>query len=676
MIHLLLRLTLTFSVSVVILGGSARAETTPTPPSSLPPIEHFFNNPSFSNAVLSPDARFLAMRIGVKGKPDSLGVYDIEKSSAKIVAMFDDLDVAYFQWISPNRLVFNTTETKRAQGEVRFWPGLYAVNRDGSEFRKLVSHGYFDQDRADSKIKRNPANLLPPNYFLMHQKGAQDSEYVYVTTPYTAEGRPSETVDLLRLNTLTRAIESVKRPVGARQWLLDQQGIPRIVTTEKDDKTTIYYRDSAQAEWRKMTEFKTFELSKDVFSPFDFGPDGQLFVETYAGRDKLALHVFDTKTEKVADDPIVALDGFDFKGELIVQNNKLMGIGFEVDATGVQWFDGGMKAAQKEVDALLPGTINTLHVAARPELPVVLVHASSDVLPSTYLLYNTATKKLTNVGSTFPNIKPQQMGQQRFVRLKARDGLDIPTWLTLPPGNVQKDLPMVVLVHGGPYVRGTSWGWNPQTQFLASRGYAVLEPEFRGSTGYGFKHFQAGWKQWGLKMQDDIADATRWAIAQGFANPKRICIAGASYGGYAALMGLINDPDLYRCGINWVGVTDINLIYDGHWSHESDMTEQWKQYGMPVLVGDQVKDAAQLKATSPLEHAARITQPLLLAYGTADDRVPIYHGTKFYEAVKAHNKNVEWIAYADEGHGWRLPENRVDFWSKVERFLSKNIGKP
>ena len=173
---------------------------------------------------------------------------------------------------------------------------------------------------------------------------------------------------------------------------------------------------------------------------------------------------------------------------------------------------------------------------------------------------------------------------------------------------------------------------------------------------------------------NDIADGARWAIAQGYADPKRICIAGASYGGYATLMGLVNDPDLYKCGISWVGVTDINLLYDGHWSFTSDMTEQWKQYGMPDMIGDQVKDAEQLKATSPIVQAARIKAPLMLAYGGVDRRVPMYHGRKFMDAIKPTNQQVEWIEYQDEGHGWHLPANRVDFWSRVEKFLDKNIG--
>jgi len=192
-------------------------------------------------------------------------------------------------------------------------------------------------------------------------------------------------------------------------------------------------------------------------------------------------------------------------------------------------------------------------------------------------------------------------------RYQARDGMAIPALLTLPAGGARK-APLVVLVHGGPYVHGNHWGWNPETQFLASRGYAVLEPDFRGSTGYGDTHFRAGWKQWGLAMQDDIADGARWAIAQGLAGPKRICIAGASY--------------------------------------------------------------------SPIQQAARIKAPLLLAYGDVDRRVPMFHGRKFLDAVKPGNSQVEWIEYQDEGHGWQLPANRVDFWSRVEKFLDRHIGKP
>jgi dipeptidyl aminopeptidase/acylaminoacyl peptidase len=276
------------------------------------------------------------------------------------------------------------------------------------------------------------------------------------------------------------------------------------------------------------------------------------------------------------------------------------------------------------------------------------------------------------LGSAYAKIDPNKMAMQDMVRYKARDGLEIPAYLSLPQVADKKNLPMVVLVHGGPYVRGNSWGWNPEVQFLASRGYAVLQPEFRGSTGFGFKHFKAGWKQWGLAMQDDIADGVKWAIAQGIADPKRICIAGASYGGYATLMGLAKNPELFQCGVEWAGVTDIRYLYRN--SVTSDFPAEYQQYGLPVLVGDKEKDAEQLRANSPTELTDKIKQPLLMAYGGADRRVPIEHGEVFYNKIKKTNDKVIWIRYDDEGHGWGLPKNRLDFWNKVDEFLQKNIG--
>jgi dipeptidyl aminopeptidase/acylaminoacyl peptidase len=334
-----------------------------------------------------------------------------------------------------------------------------------------------------------------------------------------------------------------------------------------------------------------------------------------------------------------------------------------------------MKATQQAIDELLPATVNIVSVPARAEEPWVLVESYSDAVPHSFRLFNRKTGILNKVGESYPAIDPARMGRQETVRYKARDGLEIPALVTYPPGVPRKMLPLVVLVHGGPWVNGATWGWNPEVQFLASRGYAVLEPSFRGTTGLGAHHFMAGLKQWGLAMQDDVADGARWAIAQGIADPGRICIAGASYGGYATLMGLVNDPGLYRCGVEWAGVTDINLMYTGTWYAGDDLTDDDRTYEMPVMIGDPVKDAAQLKATSPIEQAARIKAPLLLAYGGADQRVPLYHGTRFRDAVLRTNPHVEWIEYPEEGHGWALPKNRIDFWSRVEKFLGQHIGK-
>ena len=637
-----------------------------------PPIGDFFENPEFSGAQLSPSGKYLAVRVGAKDQRDRLAVVTLEDSKVKVVGNFSDADIGQFEWVNDERLVFTATDRSVGEGDRRYAPGLYAINRDGGKFRQLVSRSGKPFITSGSG-GINQRELLPWNTYLLGQRGDQNSEFVYVVYAQRSGGQ-LDYIDLQRLNTLTGNYTSFKRPGDTMRWLLDNNGEPRLTTTVEKGVNTLYYRDPANnQEWRPLTKYNTYTGSQDAFSPLAFGPDGTLYVISNARKDKSAVYLYDLATGALSDKPLISLEGYDFNGRLIMNKHQLLGIRHLTDAQGTAWIDPGMKAMQAQIDTMLPNTNNLLTPPTRPESPWVLVVAYSDIFPARTMLYNSETKLLSVVGGSHPKIQAQQMARQTLVHYKARDGLDIPAWLTVPQGG-GKNLPMVVLVHGGPYVRGKSWGWNAEVQFLASRGYAVLEPEFRGSTGFGASHFRAGWKQWGLKMQDDIADGTRWAAAQGYADPKRVCIAGASYGGYATLMGLIKDPELYRCGIDWVGVTDINLLYDGHWNFASDMPDGWKQYGMPSLVGDQVKDAEQLKATSPLLRAAEIKQPLLLAYGGADRRVPLPHGTKFYDAVKQGNPNVEWIEYEEEGHGWALPKNRIDFWGRVEKFLDKNIG--
>lgn len=630
----------------------------------LPPIESFFQNPSFSAAALSPDARFIGALVSAGTGRVQLAVLDLTTLTPKIVAGFSDADIGQFHWVNDKRLVFDVSDRETAQGDNYSGPGLYAVDRDGQNFRALVQ-------RSTSRVQeRSVRELLPWNTFFFSTIDGVDTADVYVTQPQYSNRNELAAVNLLRLDTNTGRAIAVNRPGASRSWLVDQNGEPRVTTTREGGTNTIHYKDPGSTEWRKIAEFDMMA----GFTPFDIGPDGTLYVAAKTrGRDKSAIYVYDVKQKRIDPEPLVSLADYDFSGSFIADRKEVLGARYLTDAEATVWFSPRMKIIQKAVDDLLPGTINRISVGRHAQTPFMLVQAFSDTQPSVFLYYDTGSGKLTPLGSAFPGIDPKQMATKDMVRYPARDGLPIPAYLTLPRGPVKQDLPMVVLVHGGPYVRGGSWNWSAQAQFLASRGYAVLEPEFRGSTGFGWKHFQSGWKQWGLAMQNDVADGAKWAIAQKIADPKRICIAGASYGGYATLMGLINDPELFKCGIDWVGVTDIDLLYSITWS---DSSAEWQTYGMPRLVGDREKNAEQFKATSPLLLASRITQPLLLAYGGADRRVPIEHGTRFRDAVGRTNRSVEWVEYPEEGHGWVLIKNRVDFWSRVEKFLDKNIGKP
>jgi dipeptidyl aminopeptidase/acylaminoacyl peptidase len=676
MMAMLVRTALRTSFFLLAAAGAVSASQAQAPAAApvaataaRPPVEAFFEHPTFQRAMLSPNGRYLAALSGAKDRNDFLVVIDLETNKPTVVASYNDSDVSSFRWVNNDRLVYEVRDKTVGQGNLRYYPGLFAVDKDGGRAVQLVDRHVVAASRAES-IGRT---LLTGDHFLHEQVGPQNSDFVYVTRPVFVNDVLRYSV-LMRLNTVSGQATTMPRPYEIASWVMDAKGEPRLGYKNNKGITTVYYRDVAANTWSTLATYNTYTDNQNPITPIGFDNAGVLYVEAHGGKDTTSLHTFNFATGKINPEPLVVTPGYDFDGGLVQNREKVLGVVVTTDARANEWFVPEMKALQDKVDKVLPVTVNLLMPPADPKAENMLVQSYSDVVPVMYSVYNVKTGVLSTIGSTRQSIKPAQMGPQKAITYTARDGMKITGLLTLPRTGTRKNLPMVVLVHGGPAVRGASWGWSSESQFLASRGYAVLEPEFRGATGYGEKLYHAGWKQWGLGMQNDVADATRWAIAQGYADGKRICIAGASYGGYATLMGLVNDPDLYKCGIDWIGVTDINLLYSDDWTATSDTPDDYREFGMPVIVGDPVKDAAQLRATSPIVQASRITQPLIMAYGGADRRVPVFHGRKFYDAVKAHNKNVEWIEYPEEGHGWRLPKNNYDFWTRVEKFLDKNIG--
>ncbi|WP_395685308.1 prolyl oligopeptidase family serine peptidase [Caenimonas koreensis] len=626
------------------------------------PVEIFFQNPAMSGGKLSPNGRYLALKVAPKGGRAQLVVMDVEKLTAKALVSPTDVDISQVIWVNDNRLVFNVHDTETAIGDTVVGGGLYAVSRDGSDYRQLV-------DR-DQQFLREHGDVRMLNYFtdFLATTNDQKSDDIFVEQWDWTSSLGTASMNVLKLNTATGRYTTFTRPGKIVDAVMDSTDTPRVELTYDEGKYAVH-RLEADGKWTMLAQFEQF--SSGGFFPVAIARDGSLFVTSNNGHDKTALYRFDPVKKALDPEPLLSLKDFDFHGSIVMGQDGPVGIRYVSDANATAWLDPKWKDVQARIDKLLPNTVNHMEVPLRGELPVVLVNAYSDVDPGTYMLFNTATNKFTVLGPVMREIDPKRMATRDFVKYKARDGLEIPAWLTLPRGAKGKKLPMVVLVHGGPWLRGGEWKWSRDSQFLASRGYAVLEPEFRGSTGYGYKHFSASFKQWGRAMQNDVADGTKWAIAQGIADPARICIAGASYGGYATMMGLVNDPDLYKCGVNWVGVADMEMMYTVNWS---DISTVVKKYGFPRLLGDPEKDRAEMDANSPLKQAARIKQPVLLAYGGADRRVPIVHGTRLRSALERTNPNVEWIEYTEEGHGWSLVKNRVDFWTRVDKFLQKNMG--
>lgn len=646
-------------VGLALAGVLASAGLRAAPP----PLEAFFERPQLTGAALSPDGRRVALRVAAKDARARLVVLDLETLQPTVVASFDAADVDRFEWVHAGRLVFDLGIDLVGPSRVEFLKGLYAVNADGSGFRQLVkSRDSFVQQGNDQR------ELLPPDTFLQHRLGGPDSRDVLVARARQNDRRGADYLQLHRVDTVNGLATEVETPLHSFAWRFDPRGQLRVVTTHENHRATVRWRQP-DGSWKTLAEFE--ELGPGWMIPSHVTEDGTLYVEASHG-GRAAVFTLDPATGKRSAAPVAASPRFDLHPRYITSDRGLLGLRYTIDAEVTQWLDAEMKAVQAVIDERLPATANRLHVPQRGDAPWVLVEALSDQRPQTTYLYHRGTKKLTLLGSSHPGIDPRAMGRTDLVMVRARDGREIPVWLTLPPGPAAGPRPMVVLLHGGPWMRGMHWHWDPEVQFLATRGYVVLQPEFRGSTGYGAAHFEAGFGQWGRAMQDDVADAAQWAIAQGHAAAGRICLAGASYGGYATLMGLVNDPQLFRCGVAWVGVTDVQLLFSSVWS---DVSERAREYGMKRMIGDPVADADRLKAVSPVHQAARLRQPLLLAYGRWDTRVPLEHGERLRDALKAHNDQVEWVVYPNEGHGWRHAETRLDFWARVEAFLARQLGR-
>ena len=646
-----------------------------TQSAALPQVSDFFRRPLIASPRLSPDGKRIAMLVSIKDGRTELAVADTQTPQNRVVvARFDDGDVRDFQWVNDRRLVFRAIDYQAPLGE-QFGAGLYAADVDGSGFTFLVGRGRNFESTGHVAIRPLRWNHV------LSQTIRDGSDDVLVLRHNLHYRNEAGSTTPLRLNTRTRATKELidDAPDNANGWVFDRAGLPHAVTSiDLQGHARVLRRKSGQRGWDEIASYNIFDPKADGFTPVAVDMDGTLIVSALRNdRERTsALYRLDTQAGKLDAKPFLALMGYDYNGTLTFDqpSRKLVAANYLSDAAGTAWLEPSLQALQDRVDALLTNTNNALTCGhACLDQARFVVTAVSDRQSPVYFLFDKTKQgkdSLSLIGASRPWLDSTAMAEQEVARFDSRDGLSIPVYYTKPRG--KGPWPTVMLIHGGPYVRGSAWGWSADAQFLASRGYLVVEPEFRGSTGYGARLFLAGWKQWGLKMQDDITDATNWAVAKGLADPTQVVIAGASYGGYATMMGLVKEPNLYRAGINWVGVTDIDLMYSIDWSDFDGST--WQRYGMPRLVGDRVADKAQLDATSPLKRAAEITKPVLMAYGTKDLRVPLPHGTKMRDALKAAGKvDVEWVEYEEEGHGFLLEKNRVDFWSRVEKFLARHL---
>jgi dipeptidyl aminopeptidase/acylaminoacyl peptidase len=645
---------------------TAGAQAAPTPPI---PAAAFYGPPQIHAAALSPSGRWLALTTGAASGRIGLAVFDLKAwKPLTMAANLTDADVGEFHWVNDDRLVFSLTDRQRGGGDQRFWPGLFSVRYDGTELRQLVKF-----DDPFFSARRTGPELLGVSHDLMHVPAGGGDEVIVGEWRYDGQGE-FDTIIPKRLNVVTgRALSlAIGAPPNVGYWLFDHRGEPRVAVSRRGGRSTVHWRGPGADGWQVLSEHPSMDAP---FTPAFVDNSGALFVTVSRGAEGTSvLKRFDFATGKPEAEPMVSTPGFDVRGGLISETagDTVLGVRVVTDAETTIWFDRRLAALQQEADRRLPGHVNRLvcRRCSEPDM-TVLVYAFSDRDPGQFWIYRAQDESWRRVSERREAIDPKRMARVEFERIKARDGLEIPVWLTIPPGPRDTPRPAVLLVHGGPWLRHGQWRWDDDAQFLASRGYVVIEPEFRGSTGYGQKLYRAGWRQWGQAMQDDLADALAWATTKGLVDGKRVCIAGASYGGYATLMGLVRHPELFRCGVAWVGVTDPRLMFQWRWGY--DVGVEGREHSYPTLIGDPVKDAAMLDSVSPVLLADRIKAPLLLAYGGEDRRVPLVHGTRMRDALTAAGRPPQWVVYSDEGHGWYKLENQLDFARRMEDFLARHL---
>ncbi|MBL7924509.1 MAG: S9 family peptidase [Bacteroidia bacterium] len=477
-----------------------------------------------------------------------------------------------------------------------------------------------------------------------------------------------EVFDVYRLNIKTGDLKMVaKNPGNISGWVTDHKGAIRAATTTDGVETSLMVREKESDEFKTLLSTSFRETVQPLFFSFD---NKNLYVSTNLGRDKQAIVLLNTETGKEENviyehkEVDVSDLGFSRKRKVLTT------VGIETDKYDYHFLDEETGKMYARLKAELKGYRVALTSHNRNE-DKYLVRTYSDRSLGAYYYYDKTTDKLSKLHDISPWIVEDDMCEMQPIAYTARDGKTINGYLTIPRGLKEgRNLPVVINPHGGPWARD-SWGWNPEVQFLANKGYAVLQMNFRGSTGYGREFWESSFKQWGQAMQNDITDGVEWLIKTGIADRKRIAIYGASYGGYATLAGITYTPDLYACGVDYVGVSNL-------FTFMNTIPPYWKPYlqMMYTMVGDpsDPADSAMMRKYSPVYNVDNIKCPLFIAQGAKDPRVNKNESDQMVEALKKKNVTVKYMVKDNEGHGFRNEENKFEFYSAMENFLSEHIG--
>lgn len=599
-------------------------------------MKAFFKNGDKTSFQISPDGNYYSYRADYKGKMNVF-VRKVNDSTAVRVTNDTLRSINQYFW-KGNKLVY----LQDVGGDENFQ--VFSVMPDGSNLKALTP---FPGYRSDLLDNLNFINGKENQLLVLINK--RDKSYL---DPYLLN---IETGELSLLYDNKENFDS---------WFIDNDGVIRIASKTDGVNISSFYRASEKDKFKELVTTSY----KEQFTPQSFDATNQkMYVLSNIGRDKVALVEYDPIAKKELKE-LYADKEYDLQWCFYDRKKKsLVNVAWISDKLEQHYFDkewetisDGVKAQFKGYDA---------HITSRDDqMKQGVITINSDKLRAKFYAYDFNTKDVKELSNPYPWLDENNMAEMKPITYQSRDGLTIHGYLTLPNGKEAKNLPVIINPHGGPWARD-AWGFDPEVQFLANRGYAVLQMNFRGSTGYGRKFWEASFKEWGKKMQDDVSDGVEYLKKEGIADPKRVAIYGGSYGGYATLAGITFTPDLYACAVDYVGVSNL-------FTFMNTIPPYWKPYldQFHVMVGDPKKDSLLLAEASPVMHVDKIKAPLFIAQGANDPRVNKAESDQMVEALKKKGVDVEYMVKNDEGHGFHNQENQYDFYGSMEKFFEKHLS--
>ena len=632
------------------------------PPTSTS-IEPFARQDNFNAIKMSPDGKHLAVTVPLS---DHTSLVVLDAATRKQVAVFaisGKTHVSDFWWANADRLVISMAEKDGSLDAPIPTGELFGMNADGKDVNILFGYrapGATLGTRIKSDRQENASAEVIAT-------APDDPDHVLIAvTPWTYSAGVIPFTSIERMDVREGHRQKLGTvPLRGSAIMADHHGHARFAYgNDADDMNRMYYRPSDDADWVSVNDEHT---SQRAMWPLGFSADDTVaYVEATEPTGPDSVQRFDVSTRTLK--PLLQDKSADPAGLLFADGARgdPIGVIYEDGKPRITYFDPESPAA-RSYRALAAGFsgLFVLPNSATTEGKVVLVEAYGDRDPGDIYRYDKVSKQAALLISHRDWFDPDKMAQSRPITFRARDGLEIHGYLTIPPGSDGKPMPMIVMPHGGPFDKADTWGFDQDVQMLATHGFSVLQPNYRGSGGRGRDFERAGYRQWGGAMQDDITDATQWAIAQGIADPKRICIYGASYGGYAALMGVAKEPALYRCAVGYVGVYDLDMMYK---TGDVQENRTGKSYLMKTL------GTENLASVSPAKLASRIKVPVFLAAGGADKRAPISQTREMESALKQAGVPVKKLYYPDEGHGFVDRDHVTEFDRQLLDFLDRNIG--